>query len=45
MPGEDEDTFPVLSSRHKIVVIVDEALRAQYGFKAKPKSNLGHVNY
>jgi type I restriction enzyme, R subunit len=37
MPGEDEDTFPVLSSRHNIVVIADEAHRTQYGFEAKLK--------
>jgi type I restriction enzyme, R subunit len=37
MPGADEDTFPVLSSRHNIVVIADEAHRTQYGFEAKLK--------
>ena len=35
MPGEDEDTFPLLSDRHNIVVIADEAHRTQYGFEAK----------
>ncbi len=38
MPGEDEDVFPVLSSRHNIVVIADEAHRTQYGFEAKLKT-------
>jgi type I restriction enzyme, R subunit len=38
MPGEDEDTFPVLSNRHNIVVIADEAHRTQYGFEAKLKT-------
>lgn len=33
-PGEDEDNFPVLSDRHNIVVICDEAHRSQYGFQA-----------
>ena len=33
-PGEDEDSFPVLSERNNIVVICDEAHRSQYGFKA-----------
>jgi type I restriction enzyme, R subunit len=33
-PGEDEDSFPVLSDRHNIVVICDEAHRSQYGFAA-----------
>lgn len=37
MPGEDEDSFPVLSDRHNIVVIADEAHRTQYGFEAKFK--------
>lgn len=38
MPGEDEDTFPVLSDRGNIVVIADEAHRTQYGFEAKLKT-------
>lgn len=38
MPGEDEDTFPVLSDRSNIVVIADEAHRTQYGFEAKFKT-------
>ncbi len=38
MPGEDEDAFPLLSSRHNIVVIADEAHRTQYGFDAKLKT-------
>jgi type I restriction enzyme R subunit len=38
MPGEDEDMFPVLSDRHNIVVIADEAHRTQYGFEAKLKT-------
>ncbi|MGH8035692.1 MAG: DEAD/DEAH box helicase family protein, partial [Lysobacterales bacterium] len=37
MPGEDEDSFPMLSSRSNIVVIADEAHRTQYGFEAKLK--------
>ncbi|MEI6258744.1 MAG: type I restriction endonuclease subunit R [Deltaproteobacteria bacterium] len=39
MPGEDEDTFPVLSDRPNIVVIADEAHRTQYGFEAKFKGD------
>jgi type I restriction enzyme R subunit len=38
MPGEDEDAFPLLSNRHNIVVIADEAHRTQYGFEAKLKT-------
>ncbi|MEK6787686.1 MAG: type I restriction endonuclease subunit R [Pseudomonadota bacterium] len=42
-PGADEDKFPVLSTRHNIVVIADEAHRTQYGFQAElkaPKSEM-----
>ncbi|MFC3110057.1 type I restriction endonuclease subunit R [Undibacterium arcticum] len=39
MPGEDEDSFPLLSDRHNIVVIADEAHRTQYGFEAKFKGD------
>ncbi len=38
MSGEDEDIFPILSERHNIVVIADEAHRTQYGFEAKVKT-------
>lgn len=34
-PGEDEDNFPLLSERHNIVVICDEAHRTQYGLEAR----------
>lgn len=34
-PGDDEDTFPLLSDRRNIVVICDEAHRSQYGFDAR----------
>ena len=37
MPGEDEDSYPMLSDRHNIVVIADEAHRTQYGFEARLK--------
>ena len=42
-PGEDEDVFPVLSERHNIVVIADEAHRTQYGFEAKLKEKAASV--
>ena len=45
MLGEDEDTFPVLSDRSNIVVIVDEAHRTQYGFDAKLKGKAGEERY
>lgn len=38
IPGEDEDAYPLLSDRHNIVVIADEAHRTQYGFEAKLKT-------
>lgn len=38
MPGEDEDVFPLLSDRHNIVVMADEAHRTQYGFQARLKT-------
>lgn len=40
-PGEDEDTFPVLSDRRNIVVICDEAHRSQYGFEARLTGEYG----
>ena len=40
MPGEDEDVYPVLSERHNIVVIADEAHRTQYGFDLRLKTSL-----
>ncbi|MEA5097194.1 MAG: type I restriction endonuclease subunit R, partial [Burkholderiaceae bacterium] len=45
LPGEDEDTFPVLSDRHNIVVIADEAHRTQYGFAATIKGKTGQERY
>jgi len=45
MSGEDEDIFPVLSDRHNIVVIADEAHRTQYGFAAKLKGKPGQEKY
>jgi len=45
MPGEDEDTFPMLSDRHNIVVIADEAHRTQYGFEAQLKGKPGQEKY
>lgn len=45
MPGEDEDTFPLLSDRSNIVVIADEAHRTQYGFEAKLKGKAGKEKY
>lgn len=41
----DEDQYPVLTDRHNIVVIADEAHRTQYGFKAKLDSETGAIKY
>lgn len=42
-PGEDEDSFPVLSGRRNIVVICDEAHRTQYGFEARLVNGKGRA--
>ena len=41
----DEDRYPVLTDRHNIVVIADEAHRTQYGFKAKIDRESGFIKY
>lgn len=45
MPEEGEGLFPVLSNRHNIVVIADEAHRTQYGFEATLKGKPGKEKY
>ena len=40
-----EEQFPVLTDRHNIVVIADEAHRSQYGFKAKIDSETGQIKH
>ena len=42
---EDEERFPMLTDRHNLVVIADEAHRSQYGFKAKIDSETGAIKY
>ncbi len=42
-PGEDR--FPVLTDRHNVVVIADEAHRTQYGFRARFDSESGAIRY
>ncbi|TDR16748.1 type I restriction endonuclease subunit R [Marinicella litoralis] len=41
----DESSHPVLSDRHNIVVISDEAHRSQYGGKAKLNPKTGEYTY
>lgn len=43
LPGEQ--TFPVLSDRHNIVVICDEAHRTQYGLKAHLDARTGMIRH
>lgn len=42
MPGEDEDSFPLLTDRKNVVVVADEAHRSQYGLKATVKKTKGN---
>lgn len=48
-PEGQETQFPLLSERHNIVFIADEAHRSQYGFAAHlvqdKKSGQAHINY
>lgn len=41
----DEDSHPVLSTRHNIVVVSDEAHRSQYGDKAKFNPKTGKYTF
>lgn len=42
---EEGNIFETLSERENIIVIVDEAHRSQYGFKAKLDKSTGNVKY
>ena len=44
-PDAGEETFPLLSDRHNIVVIADEAHRSQYGFRAVLDKKTGRYKY
>jgi type I restriction enzyme R subunit len=44
-PAKGESTYPVLSDRHNVIVIADEAHRSQYGFKAKVDQKTGEIGY
>ena len=52
LPEDGSDNFPLLSNRHNIIVIADEAHRSQYGFGARThfvkdgaKTNYGFAKY
>jgi len=42
---EEEDSHPVLSTRHNIVVVSDEAHRSHYGDRAKLNSKTGQYTF
>lgn len=44
-PETDEARMPVLSQRHNIIVVCDEAHRSQYGFKARIDTETGAIKY
>ncbi|WVN42233.1 type I restriction endonuclease subunit R [beta proteobacterium MWH-UniP1] len=44
-PDAGTSTYPVLTDRRNVIVIVDEAHRSQYGFKAKMDSKTGEIGY
>ena len=41
----DEEQFPVLTDRHNVVVMCDEAHRTQYGFKGVIDQKTGKIKY
>lgn len=44
-PAKGESDYPVLTDRHNVVVIADEAHRSQYGFRAKVARTTGAMAY
>lgn len=46
-PPQEEEKYPLLSQRHNIIVIADEAHRSQYGLKSRvvKKENQAHISY
>ena len=44
-PEKGKDKYPLLTNRRNIVVIVDEAHRSQYGFKARVEQKTGIIKY
>ena len=44
-PKRGETDYPVLTDRRNVVVIVDEAHRSQYGFRAKVARKTGEISY
>lgn len=44
-PDRDQEHHPLLSDRHNIIFIADEAHRSQYGFKAHVDKKTGLIRY
>lgn len=44
-PEKGEEVFPVLTERHNVIVMADEAHRSQYGFDAKLNRETGERRY
>ena len=44
-PDKGEDKFPVLTDRHNVIVMCDEAHRTQYGFKGVVDQKTGQIKY
>lgn len=44
-PEQGEESFPLLTDRHNVIVMADEAHRSQYGFGAKLDRNSGLRRY
>ena len=44
-PEDSATNYPVLTDRHNVVVIADEAHRSQYGFRAKVEGKTGKISY
>jgi len=44
-PEKGEDQFPVLTDRHNVIVMCDEAHRTQYGFKGVVDQKTGQIKY
>lgn len=44
-PGKDEENHPLLSARHNIVFIADEAHRSHYGFQGHVDKKTGYIRY
>ena len=44
-PDAGTTNYPVLTNRHNVIVIADEAHRSQYGFRAKVERKSGDISY